>query len=89
MNDTERLERVKTLMGIPGTYHDAIIYGYIADVMAFMRDSGVSDAVAKSESAVGAIARGVSDLWNYGAGGANLSPYFMQRVAQLAAHGEA
>ena len=84
MNETERLERVKMLLGISGAYHDAIISGYIADVMAYMRDSGVNETVAESESAVGAIARGVSDLWNYGAGGANLSPYFMQRVTQLA-----
>lgn len=84
MNDVERLERVKTLLGISGAYHDAIISGYIADVMAYMRDSGVADVVINSENAVGAIARGVSDLWNYGAGGANLSPYFMQRVTQLA-----
>ena len=84
MNDVERLERVKALLGISGAYHDTIISGYIAEVMGYMRDSGVKDAVTESESAVGAIARGVSDLWNYGAGGANLSPYFMQRVAQLA-----
>ena len=87
MNDTERLERVKTLLGIPGAYHDAIISGYIAEVIAYMRDAGVNEAVAKSENAVGAIARGVSDLWNYGAGGANLSPYFMQRVTQLSFKG--
>lgn len=84
MNDAERLERVKTLLGVSGTYHDSIISGYIAETMAYMRDSGVHETVTKSESAVGAIARGVSDLWNYGAGGANLSPYFMQRVTQLA-----
>ena len=84
MNDVERLERVKALLGISGAYHDAIISGYISEVMGYMRDSGVNAAVTESESAVGAIARGVSDLWNYGAGGANLSPYFMQRVTQLA-----
>ena len=84
MNEIERLERIKAMLGISGAYHDAILTGYIADVMAFMRDSGVKEAVTESESAVGAIARGVSDLWNYGAGGANLSPYFMQRVTQLA-----
>lgn len=84
MNDVERLERVKALLGIPGAYHDATISGYIADVMAFMRDSGVNESVVQSESAVGAIARGVSDLWNNGAGSVNFSPYFMQRVTQLA-----
>lgn len=84
MNDVERLERVKALMPISGSYHDATISGYIADVMDFMRDSGVGETVVQSESAVGAIARGVNDLWNNGAGVVKLSPYFMQRVAQLA-----
>lgn len=84
MNDVERLERVKALMPISGTYHDTTISGYIADVMEYMRDSGVNEAVVSSESAVGAIARGVNDLWNNGAGSVSFSPYFMQRVAQLA-----
>jgi len=29
------------------------------------------------------VARGVADLWSYGAGGGKLSEYFMQRAIQL------
>jgi hypothetical protein len=31
----------------------------------------------------GIVARGVSDLWNYGAADGKLSSYFMQRAAQI------
>ena len=48
-----------------------------------MASAGVPAAVLISEKAIGAIARGVSDLWNYGSGGGSLSPYFYQRVIQL------
>ncbi|MCI9366311.1 MAG: hypothetical protein HFJ54_07320, partial [Clostridia bacterium] len=34
-------------------------------------------------TSAGIIARGVSDLWNYGSGGTSFSPYFMQRAIQL------
>ena len=60
---------------------------YIDDVKAFMRDAGVSTAVVESDAAVGCIARGVNDLWHYGAGTAKLSEYFKQRVIQLAGDG--
>lgn len=37
----------------------------------------------ESKKCVGVIARGVSDLWNYGNGSTGLSPYFKERVIQL------
>ena len=48
-----------------------------------MLDAGVAPEVVDAEASAGAITRGVADLWNYGAGEAALSPYFMQRAAQL------
>lgn len=78
------LEKVKANLGITGTYQDKTIQGYIDDVILFMIDGGVKESVAKSDKAIGVITRGVSDLWNYGSGGTSLSPYFYQRVTQLA-----
>lgn len=78
------LENVKTALGITGTYQDATIQTYIDEVIAYLKDAGVSDTVIGSEAATGIIVRGVADLWNYGSGGTQLSPYFMQRAVQLA-----
>lgn len=75
------LPKVKTMLGITGTYQDELLKEYIAEVIAFMKDAGVPENT--QVSVTGVIARGVSDLWNYGMGNASFSPYFMQRVAQL------
>ena len=79
MNDP-MLEDVKIGLGITGTYQDATIDGYIAEVKAFLMDSGVK----ASSITTGVVVRGVSDLWNYGAGEGKFSEYFLQRAAQLA-----
>lgn len=81
MTDTELLNAVKTALNITGTYQDETLNVYIADVKNFMSDSGVSDDLINSSMSVGVIARGVSDLWNYGL--AKFSDYFIQRVIQL------
>ena len=77
------LERVKTALGITGTYQDATLQIYLDEVVAYLKDAGVSDEVLASDVATGIIVRGVADLWNYGSGGTTLSPYFMQRAIQL------
>lgn len=77
------LEDVKTALGITGTYQDATLLQYISEVVAFLQDSGVKPASITS----GVVARGVSDLWNYGAGEGTLSSYFMMRASQLALKG--
>lgn len=77
------LEKVKTGLGITGDFQDEILRGYIDEVRAFLLDAGVAPEVVDAEASAGAITRGVADLWNYGAGEAALSPYFMQRAAQL------
>lgn len=77
------LEQVKAALGIVGDYQDATLQVYFDEAVAFLKDAGVSDA----NITAGVVARGVSDLWNYGAGDGKLSPYFMQRAAQLSYKG--
>lgn len=74
------LENVKNALGFTGNYQDATLQEYFDEVIAFLVDSGVSNA----NITTGIVARGVSDLWNYGDGEGKLSPYFMQRATQLA-----
>jgi hypothetical protein len=70
---------VKKALGITGDYLDDTLNFYIGEVTDFARNAGV-----KSEDiSVGLVARGVSDLWNYGAGEGKLSEYFIQRCKQL------
>lgn len=84
MTDEELLTKVKCGLGITGTYQDETLKVYIAEVKQFLIDAGVNSAVVNSSKSVGVIVRGVSDLWNYGSGNAELSQYFMQRATQLA-----
>lgn len=73
------LSDVKSALGITGDYQDSTLQMWMDEVVAVLKDAGVSE----STMTVGIIARGVSDLWNYGAGEGKLSPYFMQRATQL------
>ena len=77
------LEMVKLALGITGNYHDATLLLYIDEVLHYMESAGVPKNVLQSDLIHGCVARGVSDLWNYGQGNATLSPYFHQRVIQL------
>lgn len=73
------LTKVKNALGVTGEYQDATIQEYIDEVIAFLTDAGVT----ASNITPGIVSRGVSDLWNYGAGDGKLSEYFMQRATQL------
>ena len=73
------LEDVKNALGITGNYQDATLQVYFDEVVDFIKDAGVADANITK----GLVARGISDLWNYGGAEGKLSEYFMQRVAQL------
>jgi hypothetical protein len=79
MADAQMLAKVKTALGITGEYLDETLSEYIEEVMDFLADAGVKP----SNITTGIVSRGVSDLWNYGAGDGKLSPYFMQRATQL------
>ena len=80
MSANNLLTDVKNALGIAGTYQDATIQIYIDEVKGFLSDAGVSEA----NMSAGVIARGVSDLWNYGAADGQLSDYFKMRAIQLA-----
>lgn len=73
------LEDVKNAIGVTGSYQDATLQIYFDEVVSFLIDSGVPQAKITK----GIVARGVSDLWNYGAGEGKLSDYFMKRATQL------
>jgi nickel-dependent lactate racemase len=73
------LDGVKNALGIVGDYQDDTLTEYINEVVAFLKDAGVKE----QNITIGIVARGVSDLWNYGAGEGKLSSYFMQRATQL------
>lgn len=84
LTNEQLLEKVKDALGITGSYQDKTLNMYIDEVKAYLLDAGVSQKIVESSSSVGVIARGVSDLWNYGSGNTELSSYFMQRAIQLA-----
>lgn len=81
MADT--LNKVKSALGITGTYQDETLTVYIDEVKDYMLDAGVPESVVNSNVSAGVISRGVTDLWNYGSSGGKLSEYFYQRVTQL------
>lgn len=75
----ELLIKTKAALGIEGDYQDDTLTEYIKEIVGFLMDAGVKENYITS----GIVARGVSDLWNYGAGDGKLSEYFLQRAAQL------
>ena len=77
------LADIKKALNITGDYQDNALTQWMDETVAYLRDAGVQD----STMTAGLIARGVADLWNYGAGNGKLSVYFMQRAAQLAYKG--
>lgn len=82
MADAAILTGVKNALGITGSYMDDTISVYIDEVTNYMGNAGVSSNLIAAS--VGVIARGVNDLWNNNAGNGKLSPYFYDRVSQLA-----
>jgi hypothetical protein len=80
----ERLANVKTALGMSGSnYQDDTLSFYLDEVLAELVDAGVQKEVAESAAAVGCIAIGVNDLWNYSSGGVRHSEYFYSRMTQL------
>ena len=73
------LSEVKEALGVTGDYQDKTLQVYFDEVVSFLTGAGVQSA----NITAGIVARGVSDLWNYGEAGGRLSEYFMQRAAQL------
>lgn len=79
MANSSMLAGVKNALGIQGNYLDATLNQYIDEVIDYLTEAGVKSAYITT----GIVSRGVSDLWNYGAGEGKLSEYFMQRATQL------
>lgn len=88
MTDAELLEEVKKRLGVTGDYQNDTIGGHIQDVKDYMLDAGVSEETMLTKKIIGAVTRGVSDLWDYGSGQGQFSHYFYQRVTQLALGGK-
>lgn len=74
------LADIKNAMNITGDYQDATLQLWMDETIAFLTDAGVSE----NNMTAGLIARGVTDLWNYGAGDGTFSNYFRMRAAQVA-----
>ena len=83
ITDEELLSKVKQSLNIAGDQFDATLQLYIDEVKAYLAGAGVRTDVLGSTLAVGCIARGVADMWNYGNGDTKLSEYFYQRAEQL------
>ena len=73
------LSGVKNALGITGDFQDETLQVYFDEVVDFLVDAGVEEKNITN----GLVARGVSDLWNYGSGDGKLSEYFYHRAAQL------
>lgn len=86
MTDAELLKSVKVgLFGSDaGAWRDDLLKVYIKETKAYMKSAGVPQTVLDSEESVGCILIGVNDLWNYSGGGVKFSPYFCDRLTQLA-----
>lgn len=72
------LDDIKNALNITGTYQDETLTIYMNEVVDFLKKAGVENITT------GIVARGVSDLWNYGGAEGKLSDYFIQRASQLA-----
>ena len=78
------VEDIKTALGITGEYFDELLSIYMDTAKAYLRNAGVSD----ENMNVGVVARGVADLWNYGAGKGEWSQVFIDMASQLALGGK-
>lgn len=87
----ERLAKVKyALYGdATPTYNDEQLTLFIDEVIDEMIGAGVKKEIAESAAAVGCIAVGVNDLWNFASGGVKHSEYFIRRMIQLSMRGGA
>ena len=81
------LDEVKNALNITGSYQDSALKVWINDINQYMLAAGVDASLINVSASAGAVARGVADIWNYGAGNGTLSSYFYERVNQLSAKG--
>lgn len=81
----ERLAKVKYALygNADGNFNDEQLQLFIDEVIDELISAGVKREVAESAAAVGCIACGVNDIWNYTSGGVKHSEYFNRRLIQL------
>lgn len=81
----ERLKKVKQALygDATPTYNDEQLKIFIDEVIDELISGGVKADVANSAAAVGCIAIGVNDIWNYTSGGVKHSEFFYRRLVQL------
>ena len=84
----DMLSAVKAALNITGTYQDSALQQYIDEVNEYLISSGVPVSIINTKPTAGTVARGVADLWNYGAGQGKLSQYFYERAIQLSSGGK-
>lgn len=75
--------KTREAMGIYVTYQDDQLKPRFMTVYQYLKNAGISDATLLSEDTIGLLATGVSDLWNYGAGGTTFSPFFYDAAENL------
>ena len=87
----ERLKKVRiALYGTDANnYNDEQLTIFIDEIIDELIDSGVKREVAEITAAVGCIAVGVNDIWNYSSGGVKHSAQFDRRLIQLSKKGAA
>lgn len=85
----EMLAKVKYALygSADGNFNDEQLQIFIDEVIDELIDAGVNTDVAHSTAAVGCIACGVTDIWNFTPGGARHSEYFNRRLIQLTLKG--
>lgn len=85
LTEAERLAKVKYALYGDATqsYNDEQLKLYIEEVIDEMIHAGVKENVAKSAAAVGCIACGINDIWNFSSGTVKHSDYYNRRLVQL------
>ena len=85
LTEAERLAKVKYALYGDATqsYNDEQLKLYIEEVLDEMIHAGVKENVAKSAAAVGCIACGIDDIWNFSSGTVKHSEYYDRRLVQL------
>ena len=78
-----QLEAVKVRIGETGPWNGGALSGIIDDTIAYALSAGVSEDTLNSDKALGVIARGVADQWNFGGGKGVFSDVFKMRLVQL------
>lgn len=85
LTEAERLAKVKYALygNATQSYNDEQLKLYIEEVLDEMIHAGVKENVAKSAAAVGCIACGINDIWNFSSGTVKHSGYYDRRLVQL------